>query len=96
MRADGVDDLLMKLSIRHDHPLVDRQCPSVIEFRRNTVNVGDTAAGFFNQNHTTRVVPDFFLIASAGRQSQVNIGISAGHRQILTLTVDSEGISLDP
>ena len=85
----------MKLAIRHDHAGICRQVRAVMKFDWASIDVSNLPAGFFNDQNSTRMIPDLFLISLSRWQSQVQVSFAPSDRQILTLTVNSKWLTTD-
>ena len=59
------------------------------------MHIGDSAAGFFDDDQACGMVPDLFSIILAGRKTQVDLRLSLADDCVLALTIDAYGLLSD-
>src|SRR5262245_34397687 len=62
----------------------------MVEFQRFAEHIRDTTACLLNDEYSGCMVPYLLVIVSPRRQSQVNLGIAAGHDGVFRLTVHAQ------
>lgn len=90
MRTECSQDVVVQATVRNDDATIGRKFPAVSELQRPTVNVGDSAAGFFDNKHSACVIPNFFAIVFLRRQAEIDIPFTASDDRILRLTVEPD------
>ena len=95
MLSNCRNDEFVKTPVGHDHAFVFRQGGSVMKLCRTAIDVADPAAGFFHEQDASGVIPDFLLVPFLSWQTEVNVGVTAGHSEVLALTVDTKRVTCD-
>ncbi len=83
------------MSVGDDHALILRQFKSLVKLQRVSMNVCDFAPGFFDEQDSRGMVPDFFSITGACGESHIDVSISLGNHCILGLAVEPSGLFAD-
>ena len=88
----AVKNGVVQMAVGGDDAAVFGERAAVGEIERFAVEIGDSAAGFFDDDRAGGLVPDFFAVVGArrGEQAQHHVAFAGGEDGVLGLAIHAD------